>query len=127
MVDQYSNDGNEGIPQKVVDYRFLINEQINDCRRALTVAAFKSELDQTERAVDVLEAMLIESQDKKYKERLTKLVKSHNNNLSGLTTDAIKKQGFNLRHVFILQKFELLISLATRIGFTYVKEVSVEI
>ena len=120
-------DADDKIPRNIVDFRFLINNQIDDSRKILTTASTEEQMNRAEQAVDVLEAMLVDALDDKYRDKLKLVKETHGQAKKLMKKKQYETNHLQLRFMYILRKWELLIESAGRKGFTIKKAVALRL
>jgi hypothetical protein len=112
---------------KLVDFKFLLTLQMNDCRKILNQAITAPAIDILKDMVDCFESLMNAFTDEKYGDAIKNLVTKHESYLKTLNNKARFEQELILKKQFYRKKFEMLVALATRKGFTVMKDTTISI
>ena len=112
---------------KLVDFKFLLTLQMNDCRKILNQAITPPAIDILKDMVDCFESLMSAFTDDKYKEATRDLAAKHECYFKTLNQKARFEQELILKKQFYRKKFEMLVALATRKGFTVMKDTTISI
>lgn len=116
----------ERSPSRVLDYRDLINEQTRITSQILTFAISDEQVLNAERAVDVLESLIIrQTADVRYRKEMMELNKNHNKKLRSLPSKTRQANLRDLKMQYTLSKFRLIMLLLSRKGLSYIPEISI--
>ena len=114
--------GEDKLPTELVDYKYLVTQQIFKCQIMLTEANVYQDLEKTKKAIDVFEAMLTSCHlDQTFKDDMQKLEAAHKEMVDKLTPLQKRVEASHILHSYILTKWKNLLSLASRAGFTYIE------
>ncbi len=108
---------------KIVDFRTIINFQINDCRRILNNVASPEIAEMLKEAVETFESLLSFIWDDGYRKKLDELNQQNALTLKLMSTTEKQQRRYELEKVYYRKKFELLLNKATRKGFTLARDV----
>ena len=118
-------------PREIADYPKAVTFQIIRCQIALSTARTVSEVDMAEQYVDVFQSMIITSADDeqldKYKKDLKDIFDSQDKELAKLSPKGVDDNAKRVRWLKALQKWTLLLKLASSLGFTVMKKRVVDI
>jgi hypothetical protein len=115
--------------RELMNFKFIINLQINDCRRKLALVRTVDDAEIAQYMVDMLESLLVIKLDKKYetaKFELNDIFKFKVNKLNTAQTKDPHTM-MVLKKDFSMAQFRLLMELSARTGLTTVREVEEEI
>lgn len=107
-----------------IDYKWIINRHINECRMMLTYSKDQSLM---KRAVKILQILLKPKEDKKFNEELDKLGKAELKTIEEVSPGELKLKKYEIEFEFMMKRFEACIKLGTRRGLIIVKEAIDEI
>jgi hypothetical protein len=108
---------------RIIDYRAILNTQINDIRRVLNMTVERLNIDTLQCAIDTFESLLSPYDDKKYVADLEALDKKDTAFQKSLNEKEKKQRELDLKRTYYRYKFELLLAKATRRGFTMTKDI----
>ena len=112
---------------EVVAYRDLVNRQIDYCRILLNEAESYPYIQRLMEAVETMRSLLIEFLDKNFEEKMKLLDERHSQLRKRYSPAQYDDLHLKFMKDYARSKFEYLISLATRRGFTVIKREKVNI
>lgn len=118
--------GDDDVPTKVLDYRQLLSQQAWTTSMYLNQAHTKEQLVWAENAVTVLEALMVaQTKDSRYQKHIRDLMISHRNMFGAMSPRVRRSSYIHMKRKFVMTKFRLLLDLMSRVGLSYIPEVSV--
>ena len=114
------------IPTRVVDYKQIITEQVQVCTQILNFAFSTADILNAENTVNVLESLVIrQTKDEDYQTKLKQLIENHERRWKEMNKKERRLLFKHMKRQYIVSKFRLLMILISKVGLSYVAEVSV--
>lgn len=110
-----------------INYRTIINIQVNDCRNAFRIVPVtKRSVEFARMNVELFESLMVNYKDEGYAQQLKLLIDAHKAKIARFKKEygdnAYMINKHNLDYNYARKKFELVLKLASRRGFTQMKE-----
>lgn len=109
--------------ERTIDFKDQINHQISICRQYLNQAITKNTIDMAMEAINTLRSLLIYwvERDATYKKDWKEAEDKRNGILKALNKSEAEEKELTMNKELARKKFELLLNLATKKGFTVMK------
>lgn len=107
-----------------LEYKWIVNKHINECRNVLT---YTNNLSLIKQSVEMLDTLLAPKKDAIYEENMKNHVLQHKFIINNMEKKERRLHQTEVEYNFFKKQFEELILLSTRIGMIIVKDAIDEI